>query len=57
MIPDPRSGELTITHRQEGDTVVYTATQTFTRELLLAMVNGKPAIVSLPRNKALEKGR
>ena len=48
MIPDPRSGELTITHRQEGDTVVYTVTQKFTRELLAAMINGKRAIVSLP---------
>lgn len=57
MIPDPKSGELTIKHRQQGDTVVYTATQTFTRELLPAMINGKIAIVSFPADRGKKDAR
>jgi hypothetical protein len=52
MIPDPRSGDISVTHRQEGDSVVYKVTQTFSRELLRALVSGKPAFVSVPLDRA-----
>lgn len=41
MIPDPRSGVLNITHRQEDDTVVYTVTMPMSREMMLTIVNGR----------------
>lgn len=47
-IPDPRSGVLNITHRQEGDGTVYTATMRMSREMTLALVNSKKVWVSYP---------
>lgn len=50
IIPDPRSGaDLKVTHRQEGDSVVYTVTQEYSRDLLVGLAGGKRVFVSVPR--------
>ena len=48
IIPDPRSGVLSITPRQEGDTVVYTVTMPMSREMMLTLINGKRVWASYP---------
>jgi hypothetical protein len=50
--PDPKSGsDLKITHRMDGDQVMYTVTQTFDRELLVGLAGGKRVFISVPHRQ------